>query len=285
MGRKDYTHEDAINIIRSLGNALGLKEHTDAMGLSFYYVSEKVVVRISDHSAHLQTWVDYGTYSIEKKYSIVIEVNPSKPDPNINQDVQQFVVKEYKHRLNLTFWKYKEVDDKVILQLMNAVKGAIGNGGEFSNPFSVSPKLIASVYTPPKEDKTTSLTGETRSTQNNKTDKNESKNMNRKNAIRLTESELKNIITESVKKVLKESNPYLSEINKNINYFHSEALEKLNGLKQAFEEIPDEYESMKRTQIALVNQTIKNLKLIYSGANWTEDGPSLSMMNRLDKEY
>ena len=109
--------------------------------------------------------------------------------------------------------------------------------------------------------------------------------MSKKNTIRLTESELKNIITESVKKVLKESNPYLSEINKNINYFHSEALEKLNGLKQAFEEIPDEYESMKRTQIALVNQTIKNLKLIYSGANWAEDGPSLSMMNRLDKEY
>lgn len=40
--------------------------------------------------------------------------------------------------------------------------------------------------------------------QNNKTDKNESKNMNRKNTIRLTESELKNIITESVKNILKE---------------------------------------------------------------------------------
>lgn len=41
-------------------------------------------------------------------------------------------------------------------------------------------------------------------TENNKTDKNESKNMNRKNTIRLTESELKNIITESVKNILKE---------------------------------------------------------------------------------
>ena len=41
--------------------------------------------------------------------------------------------------------------------------------------------------------------------QNNKTDKNESKNMNRKNTIRLTESELKRIITESVKNILKEN--------------------------------------------------------------------------------
>ena len=41
--------------------------------------------------------------------------------------------------------------------------------------------------------------------QNNKTDKNESKNMKGKNTIRLTESELKKVITESVKKVLNEA--------------------------------------------------------------------------------
>lgn len=39
---------------------------------------------------------------------------------------------------------------------------------------------------------------------NNKTDKNESKNMNKKNTIRLSESDLKRVISESVKKVLKE---------------------------------------------------------------------------------
>lgn len=39
---------------------------------------------------------------------------------------------------------------------------------------------------------------------NNKTDKNESKNMSKKNTIRLTESDLKRVISESVKKVLKE---------------------------------------------------------------------------------
>lgn len=43
------------------------------------------------------------------------------------------------------------------------------------------------------------------STDNNKTDKNESKNMNRKNTIRLTESDLKKVISESVKRVLKEN--------------------------------------------------------------------------------
>ena len=41
---------------------------------------------------------------------------------------------------------------------------------------------------------------------NNKTDKNESKNMSNKNTIKLTESELKEIISESVKNVLVESN-------------------------------------------------------------------------------
>ena len=50
-------------------------------------------------------------------------------------------------------------------------------------------------------------------TENNKTDKNESKNMNRKNTIRLTESELKQIITESAKNVLKEYNSNVREPN------------------------------------------------------------------------
>ena len=41
-----------------------------------------------------------------------------------------------------------------------------------------------------------------------KMNKNESKNMNRKNTIRLTESELKNIIAESVKNILREDNSF-----------------------------------------------------------------------------
>lgn len=41
-------------------------------------------------------------------------------------------------------------------------------------------------------------------TPNNKTDKNDSKNMNKKNTIRLTESELKRVISESVKQVISE---------------------------------------------------------------------------------
>ena len=47
---------------------------------------------------------------------------------------------------------------------------------------------------------------------NNKTDKNESKNMNKKNTIRLTESDLKRVISESVKRVLKEYRQSENEI-------------------------------------------------------------------------
>lgn len=43
---------------------------------------------------------------------------------------------------------------------------------------------------------------------NNKTDKNESKNMSKKNTIRLTESDLKRVISESVKKVLMENDDF-----------------------------------------------------------------------------
>jgi hypothetical protein len=70
----------------------------------------------------------------------------------------------------------------------------------------------------------------------NKKIKNESKNMNRKNTIKLTEGELKKIISESVKKVLKESEEYmpwwnsgvqneLDEINRITRYLINEYLD------------------------------------------------------------
>ena len=67
-------------------------------------------------------------------------------------------------------------------------------------------------------------------TENNKTDKNESKNMNRKNTIRLTESELKNIITESVKNILKEQQDGNVTGNPIINQLWNELMSINQGL-------------------------------------------------------
>ena len=65
---------------------------------------------------------------------------------------------------------------------------------------------------------------------NNKTDKNESKNMNRKNTIRLTESELKRVITESVKNILKEQQDGNVTDNPIINQLWNELMSINQGL-------------------------------------------------------
>ena len=66
--------------------------------------------------------------------------------------------------------------------LANAIKGAIGTGGQFSNPLRVKPKMLAS-------------------TQLN--DLKTNKNM-KKNVVKLNENTLRKIVAESVKKVLNE---------------------------------------------------------------------------------
>ena len=65
---------------------------------------------------------------------------------------------------------------------------------------------------------------------NNKTNKNESKNMNKKNTIRLTESDLKRVISESVKKVLKEQLDGNATDNPMINQLWNELMSINRGL-------------------------------------------------------
>lgn len=107
-----------------------------------------------------------------------------------------------------------------------------------------------------------------------------------KRTIRLNESELKRMIAESVKRALNEGDKYggyLEELVKNIGYFHSNAMENLENLVYSLEEIPEEYSAMKNSQIAMVRNAIKTLRLAFkglanNGSAWFEEGPSLSMM-------
>lgn len=57
------TQDAAIKLVESIGETLGLERIDDALGVSYYAISEQSVVRLSDHSTHLQTWVDKGTYT------------------------------------------------------------------------------------------------------------------------------------------------------------------------------------------------------------------------------
>lgn len=183
----ELTQEQAIQLVDNIGLTLGLERHTDTMGCSYYAISNDTVVRISDHSTYLQTWVDNGTSSKPNLFSIVIEVNPSKPNPNINSDTL-FKVIEYKHRLRSL------LNGEEYLELINAIKGAIGNGGQFSNPFGVKKKLLCSKYSPKTDGENEQPIKESKTRKDMK-----------QNRIKLTESRLKQMIAESVRNVLKEN--------------------------------------------------------------------------------
>ena len=175
MDDTPLTQDAAIKLVESIGSTLGLERVNDASGVSYYAITQDTAVRISDHSTHLQTWVDKGTYTKKNKYSIVIEVNPSKPVLAVQPGIGTFVVTEFKHKL-------RGLSDDAVLVLANAIKGAVGTGGQFSNPLRVKPKMLASTQL--NESKT-------------------NKNM-KKNVIKLNENTLRQIVAESVKKVLKE---------------------------------------------------------------------------------
>ena len=101
-----------------------------------------------------------------------------------------------------------------------------------------------------------------------------------KRTVSLNEADLHRIVRESVKSVLNEDGGYLRELAKNINYFHSEAMQNLENLLKAYEELPDEYSAMRADNLAMVREAIKSLNLAHSGKKWQEEGPSLSTMAR-----
>ena len=92
-----------------------------------------------------------------------------------------------------------------------------------------------------------------------------------KKLVRLTEGELHRIIKESVNNILNEGeDPYLDELSKKINYYHSEAMQNLQGLLKAYNELPKEYSNMKFSNISMVRNAVKSLEMAYGGKEWRD---------------
>ena len=63
----------------------------------------------------------------------------------------------------------------------------------------------------------------------------------------------------------------VEELCKTINYHHTEAMQNLQELLKAYEQLPDEYVHMRVHNIAMVNETMHTLNLAYKGKKWQED--------------
>lgn len=148
------------------------------------------LVRISNHKTHCVTWLgdirDLGTamrFPANYYFSIVIENEPSQKDENLPVRVKPFTVHEY------TF-KQEELEQSDIHAIIQDVIG-IFTTGEFANSTGkgkydpVNAKVTQQTpHTPQKESKTN--------------------NDMKKNVVKINENTLRQIVAESVKKVLKE---------------------------------------------------------------------------------
>ena len=155
--------------------------------------------RLSDHNANGNNFENS-------------EINISVYVAYHEYDVPESEVKytEYK----ITPQLFENNPQSVVSAIVNGISKAL-NGESFS--------LDDSIATGDSFPKETPI-------ENNKTDKNESKNMNRNNTIRLSESELKNIITESVKNILKEQQDGNVTDNPIINQLWNELMSINQGL-------------------------------------------------------
>lgn len=176
-------------IVYQVATALGLKiredknEKGNVIGISTYVGN---CLRLADHCTYLQTWVDAGTWNAPYRYDVVIKDKPSTAKLQV-KDGYDFEVKEF-------VTNAEQMDIEKVKLLAFDIKNFIDTG-VYANNIRGEKILLQSNHISDEI--------ETKE-ENNKTNKN--KNM-KKNVIRLNEAQLKKIVAESVKKVLKNITP------------------------------------------------------------------------------
>ena len=107
---------------------------------------------------------------------------------------------------------------------------------------------------------------------------------NTRNRVRLTESQLHDVIKESVKKVLNEANSLMdTETLKGIKYHKDEATFHIQQMLKLFNGLEDANDAYKNSQISMVRKALNNLSMAHCpDVKWREDGPSLSTQADMD---
>ena len=164
----------AREVVRMIALALGFKIHEDEYGISAYGGN---AIRIADHCTYMQTWVDRGTWNAPIRLDVVIEEEPTQAVKQVKKGYD-FTIVEFVY--NIT-----EVDTQNARTIAYDIRNVI-NGNQYANNARGERRALKSIH-------------------NSNENKQYNKKRNMKRTIRLTESELKNMITESVKRVLREN--------------------------------------------------------------------------------
>lgn len=172
----------AREVVRMIALALGFKIHEDEYGISAYGGN---AIRIADHCTYMQTWVDRGTWNAPIRLDVVIEEEPTQAVTQVKKGYD-FTIVEFVY--NIT-----DVDTQNARTIAYDIKNVI-NGNQYANNARGERRAL-------------------KSTHNSNENKQYNKNRNMKQTIKLRESELKRMIAESVKRVLREHSRDIDDDN------------------------------------------------------------------------
>lgn len=199
--------DETIRILKSnLPDVSGEEGSSHAYG--FYQVAKNIFVkfRVADHGLYMQTFVSHQNGVPPELVSIISVVYRDKPKKAIGT---KWKTKGYPKQITVYQYVYPcwDMDIKDIAPIaMELIKFAKTNRFIPPHLCTKDVKVQEIISDTGVRDITNQMKAqyctidESIITNDNK----RYKNMNRKNTVRLTESELKNIITESVKNILKE---------------------------------------------------------------------------------
>lgn len=263
----------AINVITHLMSVLNLTpnkdlqsggtQHISAYG-SFPVGNDICIIRVADHNTFLYNWIDKNqhidlTTSANYAITFVDEVpfhnNPNKDNIVNASNPPDVILRQYVYNVTAL------TDAEVTLVMDECIR--LSQTGVFTDPLEEDDEKHAVIYrhrtNQPTEDmtnktrkahrkkkavqnkKTISQTNNQPVTDNNKTNKNENKNMSKKNTIRLTESDLKRVISESVKTVIDRYNNGYPEIEQNEEDEFTEEFEKITDALYSVRNLIGEY--------------------------------------------
>lgn len=163
----------AREIVLQIAIALGFKIHEDEFGVSAYGGN---AIRISDHCTYMQTWVDNETWNAPVRLDVVIEDEPTEAVTQVRVGYD-FTITEFVSQSS-------DIDTQKARTIAYDIRNAM-NGNPYANNVRGEKRNLVATHG------------------NNTQQINCNTNMN-KNKIRLTESQLHNMISESVKQVLSE---------------------------------------------------------------------------------
>lgn len=181
----------AKEIVTQIASALGLKVHSDGIGVSAY---GGTTIRISDHRTYMQTWVDSGAWQSPYRFDIVIEDEETVAQTQVKNGYD-FTITEY-------ISKSSEMTPQIARMIAYDIRNTITTGNGYANNVRAFKTTLISTH---------GIDGSSDNTNNDI--KTENYMRNNKRTIRLTETDLHRVIRESVKRVLREGFEGTDEID------------------------------------------------------------------------